>query len=109
MQMLRGFFVGPLECGKPLRRVRERFFFVIHVGDEVGPDIVDGLHVITALLHERVAVMPAETDEANPAFDAEPCCFESLGGFVHTRAGAHRIVDQDHGFARIDHAFDQFQ
>ncbi len=109
MQLLRRFLAGPLELWKPLRRVRERLFFVVHVRDEVGPDVVDGLHVIATLLHECVTVLPAEANEANPAFDAQPCFFESLSPLGYRRSGAHRIVDQDHRFARIDHAFDQFQ
>ena len=86
MQTVGRRFRVPLKRGKPLGRVRERLVFIFHVGYEVGPDIVDRFHMITALLHECVAIVPAKTHQANTTFDAQPGRFESLGGFSHARS-----------------------
>ena len=98
----------PFKFGKPFRGIGRRFFFIVHVRDKVVPNVIDRFHVITALLHERVAVGPAKAHQANTPFDAQTRRFEPLGGFRHAGSGAHGIVDHDHRLARIDLALDQF-
>ncbi len=107
MQTLGRCFRVPLKRGKPLGRIRQRLVFILHVRDEVGPNIVDRFHVITALLHAGVAVLPPETHEADASFDAQPSLFESLRSLGHARPGTYRVVDHDHRFTRIDLAFYQ--
>src|ERR1041384_1877769 len=108
MKIFRRLFCGPFESRKNLRRVDGYFVFVFHEGDEVVPDVEDGFHVITALLHARVAVLPAETYQADAAFNAQSRLLQAFGGFGHARSGADGVVDDDHGLIRIDDALDQF-
>src|SRR5204862_7516607 len=72
------------------------------------PDVVDRFHVKPALLHQRVAVFPAEAHQANPALDTQARGFEPLDRLGHTSSGAHRVVDHDHRLAGIDLALDEF-
>src|SRR5262249_19515292 len=109
MKFLRCLFGGPLKCWKDLRRIDRYLVFVVHEGDKVVPDVEDGFHVITTLLHQRVAVLPTETNETDATFDAQSCFFQSLGGFSHARSGADGVIDDDHGLIRIDNAFDQLE
>src|ERR1051326_4818591 len=77
MQMFGRGFCVPFKLRKPLRRIHEWLVFVIHVGDEVVPDVVDGFHVIATLLHEGVAVVPTEAHQTNTALDAQARSFRS--------------------------------
>src|SRR4029079_8321091 len=105
MEILRCLFAGPFKLWKDLRRIDRYLVFIVHERDEVVPDVEDGFHVITTLLHERVAVLPTETHEPDAAFDAQSRLRQSFRGFGHAGAGTDGVVDDDHRFIRIDDAF----
>src|ERR1043165_1057390 len=108
MKMFRRLLRGPFKCRKDLRGIEGYLVFVIHEGDEVVPDIEDGFHVITTLLHQRVAVLPTETHETNTAFHAQSGLLQAFGVLGHAGSGAYGVVDDDHRLTRIDDTFYQF-
>src|SRR6185295_7861216 len=108
MKMFRRLLPGPFKCWKDLGWIGGYLVFVVHEGDEVVPDVEDGFHVITTLLHERIAVLPTKTHQTNAAFHTQSRFFKAPCRFGHARSGANRVVDDDHWLTRIDNAFDQF-
>ena len=58
--------------------------------------------MVAALLHPRVAAVPAKAHQANAAFDAQAGLFESLDSLVHRHAGADGIVDEDYGLVTLE-------
>ncbi len=102
-------FGAPLEGGEPLRGVAQGLLLVLHVVDEVFPDVVDGLDVIAALLRGRVAAVPAEAHERHRALDAQARLFETRAPFGHRGAGAYRVVDEDDRLGRVNRALDELE
>src|SRR5947207_14502416 len=87
----------PANLGKPFRWISDWFLFVVHVINEVVPNVVHRFHVVAALLHKRIAAVPAEAHQADPALYPQARRFQPLSALFHGAAGADRDLKQADG------------
>jgi hypothetical protein len=109
MQLFRRALPAPREVRKHLRRIADRARLVLHVIDEIVPDVGHRLDVIAPLLHAGEAAVPAEAHEEDAAFDADAGLLEVPAGEVHRRARADRIVEHDGGLVPVDRSLDELE
>ena len=61
--------------------------------------------MIAAILQRGVAAQPAKANQAHSAFHPQSSLFQAFTAFSKRVAGSDGVVDQNHGFVKINFAF----